>query len=576
MSKSKSGSDGSSAPLAKKKRRAGRAVEMNDAFLEETLLSSMKKSIRKRKSLSNDNAKVFSSPFICCSLRDFVTDKGTFIKDLRKEVEDLPFVAKINDLYSFQQTDDIRNCPGPCLEAFRKLLGTKVLNFLRQVTGIELSDRVDATCSKYEDGDTLLCHDDELEGRRIAFIYYLVPEWTDTDGGCLDLFSVDEHGQPDQIVESIVPQPNMFNFFPVTLDSFHQVAEVRSASRTRLSISGWFYGEPFHRPSPYMEPEPPLSGPLTGVTIQDWVNKVYFKPAVQRKIRKRFEKHSEAQLHAFLKPEKYDEVSRALEAAGTPWKWQGPANKRHFQSLATSSIPLVKECAEILASEEMFSLLAKLTGMNLAEDKSIEDAPLPDAANGAGNVAASSSACANGDDSEDEMLMCADDGDEEDEDDDNSDEEDDDDISDDDEDNASEDAPLGKPTSQVSVRHWSPGCYTLMHDLENQPRSMALDAQLFFKAEEWEPNCGGFTCYVAKGEDEELLSIQPMTNSLALVCRDNETMRFIKYLNHLTPTPEDQQEEDDADEDAPDNTTGSSQTPKKGCSFFDIAVTYLE
>lgn len=33
--------------------------------------------------------------------------------------------------------------------------------------------------------DTLLCHDDELEGRRIAFIYYLVPEWSQEDGGKL-------------------------------------------------------------------------------------------------------------------------------------------------------------------------------------------------------------------------------------------------------------------------------------------------------------------------------------------------------------------------------------------------------
>ena len=33
--------------------------------------------------------------------------------------------------------------------------------------------------------DTLLCHDDELEGRRIAFIYYLVPEWVKEDGGRL-------------------------------------------------------------------------------------------------------------------------------------------------------------------------------------------------------------------------------------------------------------------------------------------------------------------------------------------------------------------------------------------------------
>jgi Rps23 Pro-64 3,4-dihydroxylase Tpa1-like proline 4-hydroxylase len=36
--------------------------------------------------------------------------------------------------------------------------------------------------------DYLLCHDDELEGRRIAFILYLVPVWTQSDGGLLQMF----------------------------------------------------------------------------------------------------------------------------------------------------------------------------------------------------------------------------------------------------------------------------------------------------------------------------------------------------------------------------------------------------
>jgi len=37
----------------------------------------------------------------------------------------------------------------------------------------------------------LLCHDDELEGRKIAYILYLVPPgWTKEDGGTLDLYSV--------------------------------------------------------------------------------------------------------------------------------------------------------------------------------------------------------------------------------------------------------------------------------------------------------------------------------------------------------------------------------------------------
>lgn len=39
--------------------------------------------------------------------------------------------------------------------------------------------------------DVLLCHDDELEGRRIAFILYLVPPWEKNDGGTLDLYSTD-------------------------------------------------------------------------------------------------------------------------------------------------------------------------------------------------------------------------------------------------------------------------------------------------------------------------------------------------------------------------------------------------
>lgn len=47
------------------------------------------------------------------------------------------------------------------------------------------------------------------------------------------------------------------------LSSNDQVAEVLSSDKTRLSISGWFYGEPFERPEPYMEPEPPMMAPLS-------------------------------------------------------------------------------------------------------------------------------------------------------------------------------------------------------------------------------------------------------------------------------------------------------------------------
>lgn len=37
--------------------------------------------------------------------------------------------------------------------------------------------------------DYLLCHDDELDSRRIAFIWYLSDDWKEDYGGTLDLFS---------------------------------------------------------------------------------------------------------------------------------------------------------------------------------------------------------------------------------------------------------------------------------------------------------------------------------------------------------------------------------------------------
>ena len=43
---------------------------------------------------------------------------------------------------------------------------------------------------------------------------------------------------------------------------------------------------------------------------------------------------------------------------------------------------------------------------------------------------------------------------------------------------------------------------------------------------------GGFISYIAKGEDEELLTIDPNYNCLNIVFRDSNTTRFVKYINN--------------------------------------------
>ena len=79
-----------------------------------------------------------------------------------------------------------------------------------------------------------------------------------------------------------------------------------------------------------------------------------------------------------------------------------------------------------------------------------------------------------------------------------------------------------------------------------------MDARLFFNSENWSLECGGFTSYVAKDEDEELLTATPEANTLTIVYKDSETLSFIKYvtneINRMLPSGE----------------------------FHDVAVTYYE
>ena len=68
-------------------------------------------------------------------------------------------------------------------------------------------------------------------------------------------------GQPRSIARSLLPTRNSLVLFEVTAESFHQVSEVLSADKTRLSVNGWFRGPPAPRPPPYVEPRPEAERP---------------------------------------------------------------------------------------------------------------------------------------------------------------------------------------------------------------------------------------------------------------------------------------------------------------------------
>ncbi|KAJ2016247.1 putative component of NuA3 histone acetyltransferase complex [Coemansia sp. S85] len=83
------------------------------------------------------------------------------------------------------------------------------------------------------------------------------------------------------------------------------------------------------------------------------------------------------------------------------------------------------------------------------------------------------------------------------------------------------------------LRRFEHGHYTLIHDEVQEPFGLDVTLSLQPTKTEWEDSWGGATHYIA--DKDELLRITPEANSLSLVLRDEGTLRFVKFLNHMAP-----------------------------------------
>ncbi|NXS56034.1 OGFD1 hydroxylase, partial [Brachypteracias leptosomus] len=339
--------------------------------------------------------------------------------------------------------------------------------------------------------------------------------------------SSSEDFQPQQIVKSLVPSWNTLVFFEVSPVSFHQarsslfnplqVSEVLSEGKCRLSLSGWFHGPSLARP-PRLAPPPPSRSPhipFDHEILYEWINLVYLDMDSQAQIQEEFEERSEILLKDFLKKEKYQLLCEALENKDIQWSSQGPANKRLYEVAEEDNLPdILKKFLQFLRSEALFLLLSNFTGLKLhflAPSDEDEDAGEGRATDTAGPSSPKpgqeeTDAASNpqqpeqpGHSTPEAQGSETQDG-------------------------------SGTPLCCGELRRWTHGHYTLVHD--TQATEFALDLLFFCGCEDWDPEYGGFTSYIAKGEDEELLTVNPEDNCLALVYRDKETMKFVKYINH--------------------------------------------
>jgi Rps23 Pro-64 3,4-dihydroxylase Tpa1-like proline 4-hydroxylase len=185
-----------------------------------------------------------ATPFKHISISHFFTE--SFAKTLYQEHQKLlpNYYLEDSDLYQFKRTVDVKHLQSKKLLDIKQLLFSKEFqNIISALTGItSFSNTGDFHSLLLEQGHYLLCHDDQVQGRKLAFIINLSKDWKKEDGGSLDLFDVDQDGFPKTIVKSITPSFNQFNCFEVSSTSFHQISEVLS-NKQRLSFSGWYYNE---------------------------------------------------------------------------------------------------------------------------------------------------------------------------------------------------------------------------------------------------------------------------------------------------------------------------------------------
>ena len=163
------------------------------------------------------------------------------VRELEKALKSEKFQYKESDLFQFKQTQDFSTCKNKIIKEFYKFVSSsEFAQLISKIARIKLeSGAIDLAGNLYENTDYLLCHDDQLEDRKIAYILYLGDNFSEKDGGSLVLFD-SEKGRPTKVAKRNYPQYNSLILFEVSSVSFHEVEEVMN-DKKRYCIGGWLH-----------------------------------------------------------------------------------------------------------------------------------------------------------------------------------------------------------------------------------------------------------------------------------------------------------------------------------------------
>ena len=188
---------------------------INGKYLKNETINKLKNTFRKNR------------PYPYLELKDFLNEEKA--KGLLLALSKERFYPKEADLFSFFQTNDIASSKNKILLEFREFLASEgFISYMENLTGLKLGrGKIDLAGSLYRNTNYLLCHDDELEGRSIAFLLYL-STLDGKDGGSLNLMD----GKL-QTTKKLIPGFNTFTFF-------HEVEEVVN-DKQRIALGGWLH-----------------------------------------------------------------------------------------------------------------------------------------------------------------------------------------------------------------------------------------------------------------------------------------------------------------------------------------------
>ena len=176
-------------------------------------------------------------PFQNVLVENVLQNSKSLLAAIKKE----KFFKKDSDLFSFSQTNNLFFSKNKIVaEAVSLFSSSKFSSLVSNITGQKLKQgAVDVSAALYAKNNYLLCHDDQVEDRKIAFILYLSESLSEKDGGALSFF-YEKAGHPQKRAIANYPIQNSMMLFSVSAKSWHEVEEMLT-DKKRCTIGGWMH-----------------------------------------------------------------------------------------------------------------------------------------------------------------------------------------------------------------------------------------------------------------------------------------------------------------------------------------------